>query len=193
MDSVTRSDNEAILAVAEQFGITVETTSKLLQDSIEELRMRDLYQAEPNCLNPAIDAPRYPLGTPRILTFNINPYDSYVGILTKFQAKDLVLSEPENGIRSHPTFLRYMEMRSAGFEPPYISVFEQVTGSGATKYVSANRRRALVAQERNETIVGWLEPENHETGLPLKYGDVIRAYEKCCAENTVRNRLKRWP
>jgi hypothetical protein len=165
-------DPVAAMHVSGRFGIPVKAVTDLVCLSVEELRERDRFIAMSNQMEAA-DFPRYPLGSAKVCCFHTRPLESYTEFLDVFDSRRLVTSEPEGGIRKHRTYLRYVEMLRDGLEPPYIHVFEDEGG----KLVSTNRRRTLASQELGRRITGWHDVPNHETGNPLKYGDVLAAYE----------------
>jgi hypothetical protein len=122
-----------------------------------------------------LDYPKHERYTPRIQHWNNDPLDAYVDYIEIVDPFAVVPSEPENNIRLHPTFARYTEWFKAGMMPPYPSVFEQVK-DGQRKLIGANRRRILTAREAGiRELPVWLGRWNLETGLPLKYGDILKA------------------
>ncbi|WP_199030763.1 hypothetical protein [Ralstonia sp. ASV6] len=171
-DHIRDLDARVVNAIKDRFGIPVEAVASLLGDDVEKLRDRDRFSAVPNMMDPQ-NFPRHPEGTAKILHWPTNPAEAYVSYLRAFPATALGTSEPEDNIRKHPTFLRYVEMLQQGYEAPYIHVFET---NG--KLTSSNRRRTLAAQVVDGLICGWLGVDNPETGVPLKYGDVLSAYEE---------------
>ncbi|MFP3637568.1 hypothetical protein [Paraburkholderia sp. SIMBA_054] len=177
----SRGDDIIVSAVAKRFGIPLAAVRDLVSLEIEQLRDRDREgdRIPPNQMVPA-EFQRHELGAAKIASFNSEVEESYVSFLDEFDSALLVTAEHEAGIRRHPTFQKYVEMSRAGHEPPYIYV---TSGDREGVYVSTNRRRTLTAQELGKRIRGWHSVINAETNLPLKYGDVIRAYQ---AEKTVR-------
>lgn len=161
---------DALRATAERLGISDRAIASTLLDNVELLRDRDRFIADSNVMEPKA-FPKYPLGTAKILHWQPDVANAYVDFLDEFDSAVLTTAESEDGIRKHPTFARYVEMLREGHEAPYIHVFER---NG--KYVSSNRRRTLAAQETGARIRGWHGVDNAETGLPLKYGDVVAVY-----------------
>jgi hypothetical protein len=174
-------DTAAVEIVSDRLRMPPEVVTDVLRTPPTVLRSRDAYLSKANCMEPDVAQPRYSLGTARMQRHMTDPRESYVDYLTEFDPATLKPNESEDNIRRHPTFSKYMEMSALGFEPPYISVFEHVRDDGTRVYVTANRRRTLVAQELGKPIKGWLGLHNDETGLPLKYGDVLTAYAEACA------------
>ncbi|MEX3555403.1 MAG: hypothetical protein VB131_01820 [Burkholderia gladioli] len=171
-------DLHAGARVALRFGVPVRTVVSVLREAIETLQDRDRFIAESNCME-ARPFPEHELGTPRIPYWQTNVREAYVDFIDDFDPRVLIPSEPEGGIRNHPTFARYVELFRAGFKAPYVSVFEDANG----KLISGNRRRVLAAQEACvETLRGWRSAHNHETGLPLKFGDIESAYRDALSE-----------
>lgn len=146
--------------------------------TVDVLRARDSYMAPPNCLQPALHFPRFPLGTVSIQSFVGNPEDAYVQILTSMPASEVHPTEPEGDIRNSETYKAYLRMRSEGHEPPYITLFEVESRScfASRIYTTSNRRRTLVAQELGLDVTGWRQPLMQDTGLPMKLADVNRTY-----------------
>ena len=164
-------DKQAVQAVSKRLGLPVEAVASVVADGVATLQGRDRFLAPNNMMEPQ-DFPRYPYGTAKIQHWNADPKEAYVDFLDCFLASALGTSEPEDQIRKHPTLARYVEMLQQGYEAPYIHVFET---NG--KLTASNRRRTLAAQEVDGLICGWHGIDNPETGLPVKYGDVLRAYE----------------
>jgi len=158
--------------VSGRFGIPVKAVTDLVCLSVEELRERDRFIAMSNQMEPA-DFPQFPLGAAKIGCHHTDVIESYTEFLDVFDSRRLVNSEAEDGIKRHRTYQRYVEMLREGHEPPYIHVFEDEKGT----LVSTNRRRTLASQELGRRITGWHGVPNRETGNPLKYGDVLSAYE----------------
>lgn len=165
-------DPVAAKHVSGRFGIPVKAVTELVCLSVEELRERDRFIAMSNQMEPA-DFPRFALGTAKIAAHHSTVGESYTEFLDTFDSRRLVTSEWEGEIRKHPTYLCYVEMLREGHEPPYIHVFEDEKGT----LVSTNRRRTLASQKLGRRITGWHGVPNRETGNPLKYGDVLSAYE----------------
>ncbi len=170
------ADAAPVAAVANRFGLPEAAVNALLTEQPSALRNRDRYLEPSGSMEPDTACPRFALGTPRIQSGINDELDCYVDFLSEFPARDLVTSEPEAGIRMHPTYSRYVEMLAQGHQPPYINVYEHVQDDGSSKLVAGGRRRTLAAQELDRNIVGWFGRANRETNLPLKYGDVLDAY-----------------
>lgn len=169
-------DHSAVTAIASRFGLPRTALVELLTLTVAQLRGRDRYCAMNNEMSPA-HFPRLAVSSAKIASFNTDVRESYVDYLDVFDARRLRLSEAEAGIKRHPTYRRYVEMRREGHEPPYIDVYEAEDGA----LVTSNRRRTLVSQELGLPITGWRGVLNRETGLPLKYGDVLNAYAESVA------------
>lgn len=144
---------------------------ELLTLPVDALRQRDREVVVSNGMSPA-DFARYEMGAAKIGAFNTHPSESYVEYLAEFDSSSLLLAECVGHIKSHVTYPRYLEMRKQGFEPPYVLV----CGNEKGQLISSNRRRTLVAQELKLPLNGWYSPHNHDTGLPLKYRDVLAEY-----------------
>jgi len=169
-----RDVNESAIAeTARRFNLPALAVRELVGVDIEELRDRDRYLAMSNQLDPA-SFPRFELGAIKINAHHTELRESYVEFLNEFDSRELVCSEAEQGIKKTATYTRYIEMAKDGYEAPYINVYEQENGV----LVSVNRRRTLVAQELGRKIKGWHGKPNFETGLPLKYGDVLDGYDE---------------
>jgi len=164
----TTSDHEAVAA---RFGIPAKAVREVAELSVDQLRAR--YKEQDHTNNGQAPEPfvRHELGAASLPDWG-DPQNAYLEYLREMDPKALKLSEGANGIRQHPTYERYKAWAASGSEAPYISVGETEKGS----WVSSNRRRTLVAQDLGQpSIKGWFGPHNKETGLPLKYGDVMRA------------------
>ncbi|MBN3760867.1 hypothetical protein [Burkholderia sp. Ac-20365] len=172
LESQPTVNEEAVGKVMERFGLPRRAVHDLVSLSIEALRDRDRHLVWSNMMEPS-EFPRHELGTAKIDAYICDPMECYTEYLDEFDAKDLVTSETEDGIRKHRTYARYVEMALEGHEPPPIHVF---ASEKIGVLVSTNRRRTLVAQQLGRRIKGWHGRHNFETGLPLKYGDVKRAY-----------------
>lgn len=171
-------DSVALDEVARRFSIPARAVRELISVDVRELRDRDRFLAPPNHLE-VTGFPRFELGAAKMGSYHHDLRECYVEFLDEFDPHDLVNSESEDGIKRHATYQRYVDMLHEGHEPPYIHAFENERGV----LVSVNRRRTLAAQEfatRNpgHRIKGWHGTPNHETGNPLKYGDVLAAYDE---------------
>lgn len=139
---------------------------------VEELRARDRYMEPQNTETPTLDYPKLPEGSVKIGAFG-DPKEAYVQVLRRFDPHDLVSTEAAEGIRKSKTYQDYVRWYREGHEPPPVFVAESEKGDG--KLYTTNRRRVLAAQEAGvDSIMGWFSPHNPETGLPLKYGDVVK-------------------
>lgn len=162
--------------IAKRFGLSEDEVRNIVGTKTEELRARDEYIPPSQTEEPLTDFPRYPEGSAKIGLYG-DPNNSYVSVLRKFNPKDVVPTEPEDMIRQHPTFQRYVDWFKQGHEPPPIDVYQSEKTPGG--YLTSNRRRALTAREAGvDALSGWLSPNNTESGLPLKYGDIMRAYNQ---------------
>ncbi|CAE6793522.1 hypothetical protein R70006_04961 [Paraburkholderia domus] len=164
-------DQRAVDLAANRLRVPAKTVAGVLTEDVELLRDRDRFSAPVNCMEVR-PFPEHELGTPKIAYWNADYSEAYVDHLAEFDPHRLATAEHEQGIRKHPTFARYVQMFRDGHMPPYIHVFEDPRGN----LVASNRRRTLAAQEANVRIRGWHGIENRETGLPLKYRDVVHAY-----------------
>lgn len=165
-------------SVATRFNVPERFISNLLSHPVPEMQFRDRYLAPSNCETPTTDFPRYPRYTPKIQHWHPDPLEAYVDYIEIIDPRKVFPSEPEGGIRMHPSFARYLEWLRAGYQPPYPSVFEQIHDGGSPKLIGSNRRRILTAQDAGLTeITVWLGRWNQKTGLPLKYGDIIHAIQ----------------
>jgi len=157
-------------AVADRFGLPLLAVLEIAAQPLEVLRARDRYQPRSNSGQPALDCPRFPLGSAHVMAFGDDPY---VQFLDEFDPHQVQPSEAEENVRSTAVYQRYVELARTGVEPPYTTVFRVASGA----LVTPCRRRTLAAREAGTTIKGWLGIENAETGLPLKYKDVRTALE----------------
>lgn len=197
-------DPVALDAVAKRFSIPPRSVEELISRDVHELRDRDRFLAPSNHYE-VTGYPRFELGAAKMGSYHHDLRECYVEFLDEFDPHMLVNSESEDRIKCHATYQRYVEMLHEGHEPPYIHAFENERGV----LVSINRRRTLAAQEfatRNpgHRIKGWHGMPNHETGNPLKYGDVLAAYDEALAlgvanrpvrgdtASQVRAQLARW-
>jgi hypothetical protein len=164
----------AFSTVADRFGLTADEVRDLVSTPVVDLKERDHYEAPSSTEMPTTDAPALPLGSAKIGRYG-QPENAYVEVLREFNPKDLINTEHEQDIRRHPTFDRYVGWYRQGLVPPPLFVAESDKVPG--RLLTTNRRRALAAQEAGVAAVpAWYSPHNKETGLPLKYGDVMRAY-----------------
>lgn len=130
---------------------------------------------------------RLPLGSAGVRAPFGEPDERYLCFLAKVPSKDVMPTEGENGIRRHKTFDAYVQMLRDGHEPPYVSLYERSLDKlegGQPRWTTSNRRRCLTAQEVGAPLTGWLSVDNHATGLPLKVGDVKRAYAAALERQT---------
>jgi len=178
------TDDPAHHAVAQRFGIPPETVKEILETHPDELSRRDNYfppnSQRDEVVGPTLDYEPHPLGSAKIDSSQHKAGETdnaYVDFLTEFDPQQLKLSEPEDGMSKSQSVAAYADWIKAGMEPPPISVFDSANGNG--NLVSTNRRRVLAAQQAGaDKIVGWHGKNNPETGLPLKLGDIKRAYEE---------------
>ncbi len=143
-------------------------------------------EGETNCLQVR-DYPRLPLGSAGVRAAHGDPNGRYLCYLAQVASKDVMPTEAEADIRRHPSFEAYVQMLRDGHEPPYVSLFErplEKLEAGQPRWTTSNRRRCLTAQEVGSTLTGWLSVDNHRTGLPLKVGDVKKAYEAAVERST---------
>ncbi len=162
--------------VAARFSVPPLFVARVLTESPDQMRERYRadYSVPVNGEAPVTDYPNYMRYTPRMVDVG-DPREAYIDYVEVLDPLDVTPSEPESGIRLHPTFARYVEWYKAGHLPPYPSVFEQIY-DGERKLIGSNRRRILTAQEAGiRQLLVWLGRWNRETGLPLKYGDLIEA------------------
>ena len=169
-------------ALAKRFSIPEEAVADILGNDVKELRRRDDYYSPSNTLEPTTDFEKFPLNSAKIGSYG-DPENSYVEVLGKFKPKDVLTAEAEDGIKTrNPSYPLYVEWAKKGSEPPPINI--SINGDGTI--VSSNRRRVLAAQDAGvESIKGWYSPFNKETGLPLKYGDVLRASKEVTANGGI--------
>lgn len=79
--------------------------------------------------------------------------DIPISYLMRLKPSDLVSSEHQEKIKSHPTYKDYLTLSKFGSEPPPVSVILHSNGS----MVCQNRRRLLVAQELNKSVNAWVQ------------------------------------
>jgi hypothetical protein len=181
--------DERHIAVGKRFGIPPEAVKSALETHPDELAKRDEYMppssGRESAVGPTSDHPQHPIGTAKIDLMRHKAGesdDAYVEYLREFNPAELVTSEAEDGVTKSPSFGKYVEWAKAGQQPPPISVFSKPGG----KMVSTNRRRVLAAQQAgSKSIVGWHGVDNPETGLPLKYGDLKRAFAEAAKQNSL--------
>lgn len=166
------TDQKRIDMVAKRFGLTAAEVSDAIKARPEDLSERDEWYPSNKTDAPA-EFKKYPIGTAQLDRYGAIE-NRYINFLREFDASELTTAEAEDGIKQHHTYQKYVQWAKEGKEPPYIFVAQ--TDSG--KLQSTNRRRVLAAQEAGTKIKGWFGPMNKETGLPLKYGDIIRAYQE---------------
>lgn len=157
--------------VAARFRIPELAVREVATLPLEVLRERERYLPPSGSLSPALDAPRYPLGSAQALLHSDDPYLQFLAEVNPNQVHP---NEAEENIRLSTAFKAYVHWAREGIEPPYITVFEVESG----KLVTPNRRRTLAAREAGRTMHAWLGRVNRETGLPLKYRDVVQAIEE---------------
>lgn len=163
--------------IAHHFNLPEQVVENVLSSPIRDMQERDRYLAPSNGEQPEVRYPLYQRYTPKLQYWQQDSREAYVDYIDLVDPCEVVPSEPEDRIRLHPTFARYVGWYKAGFLPPYPAVFEQVY-DGERKLIGANRRRILAAREADVTSLPvWLGRWNHETGLPLKYGDIL---DCCC-------------
>ena len=174
-------EHSAEVAVAKSFGLTAREASDIINTPIEELRRRDDYAPRENGLKPETDFERLPVGSAKVQSFN-NPAESYVEVLREFDPQKVDPTEGEENIRQHPTYARYTKWAKDGHEAPPVAVFPGKDG----RFNSSNRRRILTARDAGVAqIKGWFSPEG-PNGIPLKYGDVMRAYDEAKSPATLK-------
>lgn len=169
-------ENKATIArnLAERFALPLKVVENALTDTVEAMRERYAYYSPIGSDVPDTNFPRHDRFAVRIVNI-ADAMEAYVDYLDVVDPSLVVPSEPEDGIRKHPSFARYVSWCVAGHLPPYPAVFEQIY-DGRRKLIGANRRRILAAQEAGiKELPVWLGRWNLETGLPLKYGDLIKA------------------
>jgi hypothetical protein len=160
--------------IAKRFGLTEAEVRGILDTEVKELKARDEYLPPSNGEQPLTDFPRYDVGAAKIGMYG-DPNNAYVSVLRKFNPAELTPTEHPDMIRQHPTFQRYVDWFKAGHEAPPVDVYQSEKTGG---YLTSNRRRAMTAAEAGvPAINGWFSPNNTETGVPLKYGDIMRAIE----------------
>jgi hypothetical protein len=164
-----------VKAVALRYAVPAEVVVRVFNESVDLMRARDRYLAPSDASVPALDYPRYPRHTPKLQSWQQDPMESYIDYLDVVDPFEVIPSEPEGNIRSHPTFQQYVRWYQEGHLPPYPAVFEQIH-DGQRKLLGANRRRILAARAAGvRELPIWLGRWNCETGLPLKYGDILSA------------------
>ncbi|GIK44858.1 MAG: hypothetical protein LC131_07090 [Anaerolineae bacterium] len=162
-------------AVAQRFSLPPEVVANVFNETPQQMADRDRYLATVNGEEPDTNYPRHLRYAVRIQHWHPGPKQAYLDYIDLVDPMDVIPSEPEDQIRRHPTFQRYVAWYRAGHLPPYPSVFEQVH-DGVRKLIGANRRRILTAREAGiRELPVWLGRWNRETGLPLKYGDILAA------------------
>lgn len=157
--------------VAARFRIPELAVREVATLPLEALRERDRYLPPSGSLSPALDAPRYPLGSAQAMLHSDDPYLQF---LAEVDPNQVHPNEAEENIRLSTAFKAYVHWAREGIEPPYITVFEVDSG----KLVTPNRRRTLAAREAGRSMHAWLGRVNRETGLPLKHRDVVQAIEE---------------
>lgn len=166
--------NDPVRIIAQRFGLPPEAAKDIVSTPVAELKQRDAYMAPSNGEEPVTDAPRLPMGSAKIGMYG-DPMNSYVEFLTLMDPNQIVPTEHEQDIRRHPTFDRYVSWYKAGHVPPPVFVAQSDKGDG--RWFTTNRRRTLAARDAGiKQIPAWVSMHNKETNLPLKYGDVMRAY-----------------
>jgi hypothetical protein len=152
-------------------GISRDEAAAIASTPLVELKRRDQYIPPSNTAAPTTDFERFPIGSAKI-GINSDPKQAYVEVLRAIDPEDVFPTEREEGIRGSKTFKDYVEWARQGIEPPPISVYEDENG----RLTTSSRRRVLAAREAGAPeILAWVSPHNSATGLPLKYGDVLRA------------------
>lgn len=168
-------DHPIVQTVAQRFSLPAEVVANAFNDTPTQMGDRDRYFAPVNGEEPETNFPRHPRYTVRIQHWHPEPEQAYIDYIDLVDPMEVTPSEPECGIRLHPTFQHYVAWYKAGHLPPYPAVFEQVY-DGKRKLLGANRRRILTAREAGiRELPVWLGRWNRETGLPLKYGDILAA------------------
>lgn len=160
--------------IASRFHLPEAVVERVLSEPVEILLARNDYDAPSNTEAPTLDFPRHDIHTPRTARHS-DPMERYLDYIEIINPFEVIPSEPEDRIRSHPTFGRYTHWFRQGMLPPYPAVFEQIH-DGVRKLLGANRRRILTAREAGiERLPVWLGRWNRETRLPLKLGDILLA------------------
>lgn len=98
-----------------------------------------------------------PVGTWRFDPAAVNPEDTELEQLTRFNLKDIVVTEGEAGVRGRPDYQLYVQWLEEGREPPPIVVVRHVNG----ELHSLNRRRVMAARDAGRnTILVWFSETN---------------------------------
>lgn len=173
-DVPTDREIDVVDAVASRFDLPPRVVITVLREPSARMRARDGYLEPQNCREPVTDYPRYEPHTPRI-TGHSDVNEAYLDYIEIIVPSQVIPREAEGAIRQHPTYARYVKWYRAGYLPPYPSVSEQ-RRDGKTKWLGANRRRILAAQEAGvRELPVWLGRWNTETNSPLKYSDILKA------------------
>ncbi len=173
------SEHSIVQAVAQRFSLPAEVVANAFNDTPQQMADRDRYLAPVNGEEPDTGYPQHSRYVVRVQHWHPEPEQAYLDYIELVDPMEVIPSEPEDQIRRHPTFQRYVAWYKTGHLPPYPSVFEQVH-DGVRKLIGANRRRILTAREASiKELPVWLGRWNRETGLPLKYGDILAAASQC--------------
>lgn len=175
----------AAAIVAVRFAIPAAAVLDLVETPLDVLRERDRYIPPSNTAATTTDFERLPVGSAKVGVYG-DANEAYIDHLAEVDPNILIPSEPEDGIKARdPAFARYVAWFREGHVAPPAQVVESARGDGVL--LSTNRRRVLAAQEAGvPTILAWISPRNAETTLPLKYGDVRRAYQEAVQSLTTR-------
>lgn len=163
-------DTKRVKRIAERFGLTEKEVADALSTPPDELVARNEH-APNNKMDTPAEFKRYPIGSAQIDEYG-DMENRYINFLREFDPKDLTITEAEEGIRKTPIYQKYVQWAKEGKEPPYVFVAQ--TDKGTLQVT--NRRRTMAAKEAGKKLKGWFGPANQETGNPLKYGDLKRAY-----------------
>lgn len=177
---------EAAAIVAGRFAIPAAAVLDLVETPLDVLRERDRYIPPSNTDTPTLDYERLPVGSAKVGVFG-DAEEAYIDHLAEVDPHSLIPSEPEDGIRARdPSYARYVAWFREGHVAPPAQVVESDRGDGVL--LSTNRRRVLAAQEAGvPTVLAWISPRNAETTLPLKFGDVRRAYQEAVHSLTAQH------
>ena len=149
-----------------RLNIPVKVVSNLLSGFDEEkaIELDHLERFDKNYFsNKNID--RYEI---KLSGYSDDPNDHTISYLDILDSASVVSSEAEQSIKDHQSYKDYLELTKSGSKPPPITV---IKNNRSDKFVSANRRRLLVAQELKIPICAWVESDTvGEHGLPLTLG-----------------------
>ena len=167
-------------AVGKRFGIPPEAVRDAMNTHPDVLAKRDKYfppsSSRDEAVGPTLDYEKLPISSARIDYSRHTTGDTAnapIDYLREFDPHSLKLSEDEDGMKTSGSVMSYADWARAGHVPPPVSVFDSSNGNG--DLVSTNRRRVLAARMAGRKLIGWHGRNNDETGLPLKYGDILKA------------------